>query len=170
MQTSSGTAEQSAGHFQYSDAEQLPDNYAEHQSTMEIPTIFQTSSGAETPTGSSDNTATEQPFESPWLLQTIDFCGWYTSAHCAIASKTWKQAVDEVRRQVNDFSDSNCSIINDAVLNVVEKSYPELDTLCLRTCGVNEMGMARHRSVNFTAAASEAVAKGGVSSTATFKP
>ena len=77
-----------------------------------------------------------------------------------MVSKTWKQAADEWRKQFNEITLVNCNPINDDVLHLVAKSCSGLHTLDLGTCGVNEMGIATRRSVNYTAAASEAVAKG----------
>ena len=87
------------------------------------------------------------------------FC-WYTSGRCATISRTWKEAVCQWRMQLGELDQINCPDINDAILNVVAKSCPRLQSIDLsmdrRT---DDSGFRRLRIVKTTAEAFTDVAK-----------
>ena len=169
MQNYSGSAEQHTNHSQYGRAQQPVDHSHYGESTLVVSPHSRTSSSAEQPTNNptdiEDNQtagennsckAAKQALDTPLLIYSFEFHGWYTSAYCAMVNKTWKQAADEWRQQLNEISLFNCKPINDEVLNMVAKSCPRLHTLDLST----NLSSAAIPAVGCTARALTAVARG----------
>ena len=66
-----------------------------------------------------------------WLTHSTVFHTLDATAPYAMVSRTWRAAVKDWRKEITHLDHENCSVINDAVLHIVARSCPKLETLNL---------------------------------------